>query len=337
MASVSRLLPLLALVVACGTNDIVLGRDATGPGVDVTEGDEAGADLSGADASGPDGTHDVGSEPDGAADGVDRDPGPHPGDDTTADADPPDTGGLCLENNDGVNEAAEMPVATGASPSYVANAPGTLAPVDVDGEPGADGERVWDFTAGSDAAKAVLFVKAPEGYWFADHFPSATFVSPLSVQDPSILAAYLANADGVWLLGIASSKENPAAGKTLLVYDTPVPLFQFPLTPGATYAATSTFKDARLMGVPQAGTETYSITVDAVGTVKLPVFTIEHALRLRIEVRQKFVISTSPDPIPSIQYLWVKECVGELARATSGMGETDLHFAQAKEFRRLGL
>jgi hypothetical protein len=328
------------LLVACGTQDIVLGRDAVDPGRDTATPDAIEPDQAGDDAVPPDdaaadpGASDPGTDP-GTDPGID--PGTDPGTDPGPDAEPDTTPAVCIENNDGVIEGSEMPVAIGASPSYVANAAGTLAAVDVDGEPGDDGERVWDFTEGPTAVKAVLFVKEPGGYWFAGHFPDATFVSPLSVQDTSILAAYHATPDGVWLLGIASSVEAPPQGKTLLVYDTPVPLFQFPLQPGATYQATSTFKDARLMGVPQAGTEQYTITVDAVGTVKLPVFTIEHALRLRIEVRQKFVISTSPDPIPSIQYLWVKECLGELARATSQAGETDVHFAEAKEFRRLGL
>jgi hypothetical protein len=293
----------------------------------------AGIDQGGADQ----GPGETGGADSGPLDASPSDDAADPGADAEREPGQPDTGGLCLENNDGIIDASEMPVALGAAPSYVANAAGSPAEVDVDGTAGEDGERVWDFRAGPAQAKAVLFVKPPDGYWFADHFPEATFVSPLSVQDPSILAAYWATSDGVWLLGIASSTENPATGKTLLVYDTPVPLFRFPLKVGAAYQATSTFKDARLMGVPQAGTEDYTITVDALGTVKLPVFTVEHALRLRIEVRQKFVISTSPDPIPSIQYLWVKECVGELARATSQVGETDPHFGRAKEFRRLGL
>jgi len=327
----------LLLATACGTQDIVLGYDATGPGDDVQGQEQSGPDLQGHDAIGPDGDDDAVAPDHVGGDDAETDSGHDAADDPGADPGQPDTTGLCLENNDGRIEASEMPVALGAAPSYVANQAGTLATVDVDGVPGEGDERVWDFVEGPTAAKAVLFVKALGDYWFADHFPTATFVSPLSVQDPTILAAYLATGDGVWLLGIASSKESPAQGKTLLVYDTPVPLFQFPLEVGATYQATSTFKDARLMGVPQAGTETYTITVDALGTVKLPVFTIEHALRLRIEVAQKFVISTSPDPIPSIQYLWVKECVGELARATSRPGETDPHFSKAKEFRRLGL
>ena len=329
-----RLAIILLLVASCGTQDIVIGRDAVDPGYDTATPDTAGPDGATddgwvADPGSPDADRPDTELPDGHQ--------PDPGDDPDDDPAAPDTGGLCVENNDGTIDASEMPVALGASPSYVANEPGTLASVDVDGVADDDGGRLWDFTDGPGDAKAVLFVKAPGGYWFAAHFPDATFVSPLSVQDPSILAAYLATSEGVWLLGIASSVEAPPQGQTLLVYDTPVPLFRFPLHVGATYQATSTFANARLMGVPQAGTEQYTITVDAQGTLKLPVFTIEHALRLRIEVRQKFVISTSPDPIPSIQYLWVKECVGELARATSQPGETDPKFTKAKEFRRLGL
>jgi hypothetical protein len=37
-----------------------------------------------------------------------------------------------------------------------------------------------------------------------------------------------------------------------------------------------------------------------------------------------------------IQYLWLTECYGEVARITSTDGEVDPNFTQAAEFRRLG-
>jgi hypothetical protein len=329
----------LALAVACGAQDIVIVGEA---GKDVPE---AADEPTGADGQpGEDGTlaegqgGEAGQEPAGELPDSDTfvpelgPDGPEATPDTT-----PDTTGVCIQDNDGVLEASEMPVALGAAPSYVVNAAGTQADVAVDGAVGSDGVRVWDFTQGPTDQSAVLFVDPPEGWWFAEHFPQASFVSPLSAQDPSILAAYLADEAGVHLLGIASSQPDPPQGRTLLVYDAPVDVLRFPMQVGTSYTVTSSFHDATLAGIPNAGQETYTVTGDAIGTVKLPVFTVKNALRIRIDVKQKFVISTSPDPIPSIQYLYVHECVGELARVMSPLGETNPHFKKAKEFRRLGL
>jgi hypothetical protein len=139
------------------------------------------------------------------------------------------------------------------------------------------------------------------------------------------------------MLGIASSEEQPASGRTLVVYDEPVPLFTFPLKVGAVYSAETSFKDATISGIPNAGKETYVITVDAAGTLELPLFTLQNTLRLRIEADQQFVIQSVPGPIHSIQYLFVHECMGEVARIVSPAGTTDPHFTEAREFRRIGL
>ena len=41
--------------------------------------------------------------------------------------------------------------------------------------------------------------------------------------------------------------------------------------------------------------------------------------------------------VRKIQYLWLVECYGEVARMTSRDGEVDPDFASAVEFRRLGI
>ncbi len=301
----------LAVMAACDGTTIVLGP--TDPGT--THADVAEV-ASGVDTA-------------GAADAVEPE--------TAVDTARPDPGTVktCIANNDGRIDADELPVALGAAPSFTANGYGTVVDVDVDGVDTADG-RVWDFTDGPTDVTTSMYVKAPGGYWFEPLFPGASFVSPLSAQDPSVLGVYQADTKGVRLMGIASEEENGPTGKTIVVYDSPVPLFEFPLVLNNVYSVKSSFKDALLYNVPNAGQETYKTTVDAVGTLKLPAFTLKNTLRLRIEVSQKFVVSTSPDPIPSIQYLWVHECLGEAARISSPVGTTDPHFKQAKEFRRIG-
>jgi hypothetical protein len=332
-------------ILACSTGDIVIDGPGGGGQDTVVHGDTgAGEDGVPGDALTPDTAQpdeDTTLDPDTPAPDV-----PADGDATpdTSDADmTPDTPdvldtdpALCVADNDGVITAAELPVGFGVAPSFMANAAGTTVAVDPHGAIGADGLHDWDFTSGPQDVTASLFVDHPDGYWFADHYPGATFVSPLSPQDPTILAVYQASGDAVRLMGIASDEEDPAQGKTLLVYDAPVSLMSFPLAVGNTYSSTSKFGDAVLMGVHNAGEETYAVTVDARGTLRLPGFTLENTLRLRIEVTQRFVISTGPDPIPSIQYLYLHECVGEVARIISPRGVSDPGFTVAAEYRRLG-
>jgi hypothetical protein len=250
---------------------------------------------------------------------------------------PPDPGQpVCIAANNGRIEASGLPVAVGAAPTFVVNPAGSPIVVDVDGID-THGKRLWDFTGLDLPVKAAMGVYPPSGYWFASHFPEATFASPLSAQDTSVLGVYQADDQGVRLMGIASSQESPVQGRTLLVYDSPVPLFTFPLEVGAVYGAKSSFKDALLYGVPNAGEEEYTFTVDALGTVKIPAFSLDNTLRIRVEVSQRFVVAPSPDPIRSVQYIFVHECMGEVARAASPPGVSDIHFESAKEFRRIGM
>jgi len=320
------LLLALAALAACEARDIVIPGGDTSPVQDAT-GPDPGSDPTAAD----DAAHET---PPGDAPDLPR-PDPLTPDPLTPDSheiplpdavSPP----VCPANNDGRIDAAEMPVAIGAAPAFVANAYGTEVAVAVDPVDGA-----WDFTEGPEDVRTPMSVLAPGGFWFADRFPGATFVSPLSAQDPSVVAVYLADGTGVRLMGVASAEADPPSGRTLVVYDVPVPLFEFPLEVGRTYGATSSFKDALLFGIPNAGKEEYAIAVDAAGTLVLPAFTLHNTLRLRVEVSQRLVVAPQPDPIRSIQFIFVHECIGEVARISSPVNTTDPHFATAREFRRL--
>ncbi len=68
--------------------------------------------------------------------------------------------------------------------------------------------------------------------------------------------------------------------------------------------------------------------------MNLGILTIRQALRVRIESTQMFRAGPG---VRRIQYLWLTECYGEVARITSTDGEVDPAFTQAAEFRRLGL
>ena len=75
-------------------------------------------------------------------------------------------------------------------------------------------------------------------------------------------------------------------------------------------------------------------TFEEVEELRLGVLTFRRALRLRIESTQRFPAGPG---VRRIQYLWLAECYGEVARMTSRDGEVDPDFTEAVEFRRLGL
>ena len=330
---------LLALS-ACAAEDIIINPSSDTAGVDTASADvvpEATADTYAETA--PDAGSDEVGTPDAA---TDPDTTVQP--DTVAEV-APDTGpdvpdgpgpAVCIQDNDGTILASELPVAFEASPNYVANPMGSTVAVNPHGVVD-EGTQTWDFRDIPTQPAGALFVDKPNEYWFAEHFPGATFVSPLTPRDPSVLAVYQADTTGVRLMGLGSESPEPAGQKTLMVYDEPLDLLRFPIKLGDTHTATTSFTNALLQGTPNAGEETYTVHVDAMGTVKLPVFTVENCLRVRIDIDQRFVISTSADPIHSIQYLFLHECVGEIARISSKAGETSGDFGEAHEFRMLGL
>ncbi|MFN3335044.1 MAG: hypothetical protein ACK47M_21290, partial [Caldilinea sp.] len=55
------------------------------------------------------------------------------------------------------------------------------------------------------------------------------------------------------LWGVASAEENPPEGKTLLVYTTPITLYQFPIAPGGSWVSTGEVKNGTVRGLAYAG------------------------------------------------------------------------------------
>lgn len=241
----------------------------------------------------------------------------------------------CMPNNDGVITAAEMPVFLGAAVSYRVNAPDTTLDVEPSGSEVA-GEWMWDFRNVPNTFPVGVKVEDPSQYWFFEHFPDAEHASPVSLWDTSLLGVYK-DEDGVTqMLGVASKEKNGAV-YTLIKYDEPVRLFQFPIQPGAQWSQTVHFSNAVVQGVQNAGTETYSFTVDGRGTMLLPDFTLENTLRVRLQLSQTFVVAQGKPTTTHIWYMYVHECLGEVARIVSLPDETEKEFTKASEFRRLGL
>jgi len=249
-----------------------------------------------------------------------------------------DTGELplpwaCEGDHDGTIVASELAAVPGLSVPYLVNAPGTTAAVDPAGSE-VDGELTWDFTGGPEVP-VDLDVVEPADAWFAEHFPAASHAAPMFAHATDLLGVFASSDSSVDLLGLVSRDPAPAVGRTLVVYDTAVPVMRFPLSVGSTWSADTTFSDADILGVKNAGEEHYAFEVDAAGTALLPGFTIDQTLRLQVELEQTFAISVGPPTVSTLQVLFVRECVGELARMVSLPDEDDPSFSLASEFRRL--
>lgn len=230
----------------------------------------------------------------------------------------------CDGDNDGVIEAGEMDASIGARAMYLANAQGQDTTVDIDS---------WDFTTGPSDVSVTFEVKDPAGQWWSPSFPDASFASPFFVYAPTELGIFRQDASGLTMLGLASETEE---GDTLLVYDPPVTVYQYPMEVGSTWSAAPTFTDALLQGVPNQGEERWTFTVDATGTARVPGFDLENALRIRLDLTQTWAVAVDGNTWSTIEYFYVRECVGEVARIVSRRDETDPHFTVAAEYRRWG-
>jgi hypothetical protein len=240
----------------------------------------------------------------------------------------PDVAPLCQGDNDGVISQAEMPMVTGITVDYLVNAPGTMVTVQPAGQPKGDGTVEWDF---SDTSGQVFSVNLGSvwGSWYEPSFPTAQYAAALSPGSDT-LGIYRAADGAVWMLGFASPQE----GRTLAVYESPVPLVRFPVSVGQSWAVLGRITDATYEGQPYAATDTYNISVDQRGTLVLPYLSLHNTLRLKVELHTSL---PGGQTLHRIQYLYLHECYGELGRIVSQEGELDPGFTQAAEFRRLAL
>ena len=240
----------------------------------------------------------------------------------------------CEGNNDGAIDVDELPWATGVAVPYLANAAGSTAAVQPAGEE-IGGVTTWDFTDAPGSLAVSLDLMDPSGAWFAEHFPGASYAVPLFAHDPDVLAVFSVDGEDFTMLGLASRDEQPSTGQTLLVYEEPLEVYRFPLELGTAWSASSTFRDAQIYGVQNAGEEHYDFEVDAIGSLLLPGFELQNVLRLTVSVEQTFAVSTGDNPALSVRHLYLRECFGELARITSLPGETEIEFTEASELRVL--
>ena len=240
----------------------------------------------------------------------------------------------CVPNLDGKIESSELLTAFGVPVSYLVNPAGTTRPVNIAGEVNAQGQLVWDFAVDyADDQVATLQASELTGKWYAASFPAGQFVTPLDLGG-RIEGVYANDGASLLLLGYASREENPAEGKTLVVYTQPVAIFRFPLEVPKEWVSVGEVRNATVRGLPYAGRDTYTIKVDAAGRLELPDVTFTQSLRVRTTTAIQPSVGAS---VVRRQAGWVFECFGEVARATAPDNETNDDFTTAAELRRLGL
>ena len=240
----------------------------------------------------------------------------------------------CLPNLDGRIDIDEIRLATNAKGSFWVSAPDT--PVDVSGAPAANGEKRWDWSVIARSDELVpVETSSLEGAWFAPMFPTGELVAPLDVGH-TVVGVMARDAQSLSLLGIASMTADPPEGKTLVVYDMPIPLYLFPIVTGAHWSSIGTISTGHgtIDGLPFIGENRYDVAVDAMGELDLPevTFTQVHRVTTRVTVQPSSGPAVSRR---SVSFMF--ECFGEVARATSRDGEPLTDFRVAQEVRRLGL
>jgi hypothetical protein len=245
----------------------------------------------------------------------------------------------CRPNNDGVIEAAELPVVVGAVARVRV---GQGIEVDIDGDTvtdeNGDSRIVWDLTRPEPQGEPVgtLQVEPMDGLYFEDLFPAADVAAPL-VPGGSQLGPLVVDDDAWRLLGAMSALEDPPEGQTRVVYDVPTVLYPFPLRLGSRVTSTSRAQNALLLGIPTAFDDTTEVEVVRQGTVILPDLTLDNTLQVRVRFRRVLLAGD----VQQVSYIFVHECLGEVARFVSEAVPLDENlpdnFAVAKEVWRLAL
>jgi hypothetical protein len=239
----------------------------------------------------------------------------------------------CVPNLDGRIDSAEIGAAIDTPISYLVSPAGVERPLDVAGTPTGGGRLRWQLSTDyADDQVARLIPQKISGKWYEASFPAEAFVTPFDAAG-SVESVVTQDPQALWLLGLASRDPDPPEGKTLLLYQAPVALLQFPLAPGSEFVSTGVIENGTLRGLPYAGKDIYAVKADALGELVLPAltFTEVHRVRTHATVQPAVGASTSRR-----QVSFFFECFAEVARATSRPDEPEENFTTASELRRIG-
>lgn len=239
----------------------------------------------------------------------------------------------CVPNLDGQIDPEELSAAIGVPASFLVSPPGEERTVDVEGKADETGAPIWEFSQDF-ASDQQAFIEASTltDKWYKASFPTGEFAAPVDAAG-SLEGVYLHTDEALFLLGVASREEDPKKGQTLLVYEPPIGLYQFPIEPGKSWIASGNVQDGVAFGLPFAGKDTYEVEVGPTGTLELFDYTFEQVHRVKMHIVQEPSVGQS---VSTRQSQFLFECFGEVARATSRPGETKDDFTTAAEVRRLG-
>lgn len=229
----------------------------------------------------------------------------------------------CLPDLDGAITAAELPIALGQRAPYWESRD---VAIDVTG-------AAWDLSEESPADELVEVGPAPLGErWYAAEFASGHFVLASS---PGLEAVYHLDELGLWLHGLASVEPDPSGGRTLLVYDAPVPVLRLPLRAGDAWTAVGTVGDGTLNGLPYVGADTYTFAAVAAGPLAVPYVRFDPAIQVRTHVVARPAAGGVETSRRQVSFVF--ECFGEVARAESRADEPAEDFTTAAILRRFAL
>ncbi len=238
----------------------------------------------------------------------------------------------CIPNLDGKIDHDEVAAAIGVPIHYTVNPAGEPRRVDVEGTE-TNGKYTWSLSADyADDEALVITPSLAKDQWYAASFPSDAFVTPFDVGGTIDNIGEITDS-GLLLLGLASHQKNPPAGPTLLIYDHPIQLLQFPVVVGQSFVSTGNVVDGMADGLPYAGMDTYEVSVDGIGSLDLPTLLFQQVMRVRTKVTVSPAVGAA---VTQYQVSFYAECFAEVARATSVDGASSSHFTQAAELRRLG-
>lgn len=245
----------------------------------------------------------------------------------------------CVPDLDGEIEAEELEAELDVEAKYLVSPPGQTREVDLEGEDLTGGGHRWDWSEERKGDRSVgIAARELEQRWYADSFPNGEFVLPVDLSG-NTEGIYRSTDDAMYLLGVASRKESPSAGQTLLVYEDPVAVYEFPVRVRESEADWDRIQRAEVDqgtfgGATFTGSFTYHVDVHSIGELDLPHLSFEQVHRIDMKV-----VGTSPagGGTSRRQVSFLTECFGEVARATSKDGVTEENFDEAAEVRRLGV